>query len=164
MSVFGPKYPYPLKEVVTHGERLCQLLARSESRTAPSRVPGDVWLGGRAQEVELVFEVTLFDWASGRMSMSEACRSLESYLGEVHAGACQHLGLSGVLECCENDVSLTAPSNAEVETVLASPRAPPAPISSSDTWFDPGAVLREVYGIEPGAKNDAAASARGAKR
>ncbi len=61
MSVFGPKYPCPLQHVVTHGERLCELLARSESRGGARGQRGEAWLRGRSQEVEMVFEVTLFD-------------------------------------------------------------------------------------------------------
>jgi hypothetical protein len=164
MTVFGPKYPHHLQELVTHGERLCQLLARCEHRAGASRALGEVWLGGRAQEVELVFEVTLFDWASGRMSRKQACESLEHYLGEVHAGAREHLGLAGDLECCEDEVFLTAPAGSEVETVLApAPRAP-APLSSSDTWFDPGTVLHEMYGVAPGAEGDVATSFRAIRR
>jgi hypothetical protein len=147
MGVFGPKYPALLQEVVTHGERLCVLLARWESHRVPRPPLAEAWLRGRAQEVEVVFEMTLFDWAGERISVAAAAASLERYLGEVHAGAREHLGLDGELECCEDEVLLTTPADHEAETVLGgvTPAARPT-VSSSDTWFDPGGILREVEG------------------
>ncbi len=47
------------------------------------------------------------------MAMTEACSSLENYLGEVHAGAREHLELGDALECCEDEVCLTALSARE---------------------------------------------------
>jgi hypothetical protein len=151
MSVFGPKYPDPMQHAVTHGARLQRLLARAESRGDACGERSEAWLRGRSQEVELLFEVTLFDWASDRMSMAQACATLESYLSEVHAGAREHLGMGAdvALECCEDEAVLTGPGELEVETLPAAKATGPAPSSPSDAWFDPGAVLQELLGASP---------------
>jgi hypothetical protein len=171
MSVFGPKYPYPMQHAVTHGERLCRLLARAESRDDACGDRAEAWLRGRSQEVELLFEVTLFDWASGRMSMAHACATLESYLGEVHAGAREHLGMGAAveLECCEDDVFLTAPSDHEVsdhevQTGRAAKASGAGPSSPSDTWFDPGTVLQELLGARPDRMDEGGDSNQGGGR
>jgi hypothetical protein len=147
MGVFGPKYPRPLQEVVTHAERFCDLLARLE-RGAPRMERALAWLTGRAEEIALVYELGIGDWTARRRSLEHVALSLESYLADLHAEARALFFLQGVLECCEDDVFLTAPLSPDAETRLVEPvrgeEGPP-----HDTWFELGAVVREVYGSEP---------------
>ena len=114
-AIFGLKLPIALQPVVAHGARLCELLEALEHGRKPRRHALARWLTGRAREVELAFEVTLFDWASGRLGVQDAAKSLEQYLTEVHAGAQQALGF-GLLGCCEEDCVPTIPfGDASVE-------------------------------------------------
>jgi hypothetical protein len=142
MGVFGPKYPRALQQVVNHAERFCDLLARLSS-AASRDAQGGAWLTGRSREVEVVLKLGLADWASGQRSMEDAARSISAYLLDLHAGARERFGLKGELECCEEDVFLTAPAGDDAETRVFRPEERRACAVDDDTWFDPSTLLRE---------------------
>jgi hypothetical protein len=143
MTVFGPKYPRPLQEVVSHAERFSELLGRLARPSA--HADARTWLIGRAGEIVLAFELAVSDWERGRRSLEETAQSLDWYLLKLHAAARTHFGLRGELECCEDDLFLTAPAGPDAETRPLLP-ASEEEDAAQDTWFELGTVLREVYG------------------
>ncbi len=141
MRILNPKCPRPFRSVVGHAERFCELIARlplPDSRDERA----DAWLVGRSDEVRLVLELALGDWASGRRSAEDAIRSMTAYLLDLHAGAREALGVSGDFGCCEEDAS-TIVGSYDDETRVLGARQTPLAKSSEDTWFDPSSLLGE---------------------
>ena len=150
MGLFGPKYPQPLQEVVSHAERFCEVIDRLEANTS-RRGAARSWLTGRREEVEVVLELLVGDWARGRRSTQDAAGSMKCYLFELHAGVCALLGLSGQLACCEDDLFLTMRSDLEGgRGPAASPLDSPTE-STADTGPDGCGLLREMEATEPDA-------------
>jgi len=141
MRILSLKCPRPFRSVVGHAERFCELVARlplpanRDERAA-------AWLTGRADEVRLVFELALGDWASGARSAEDVVHSMTAYLLDLHAGAREVFGVSGDFACCDEDVSTIVGSYDDETRALG---AQPSPLaqSSEDTWFDPSSFLGE---------------------
>ncbi len=141
MRILSPKCPRPFRSVVGHAERFCELVARlplpanRDERAA-------AWLTGRADEVRLVFELALGDWASGAHSAKNVVRSMAAYLFDLHAGAREAFGVSGDFACCDEDVSTIVESYDDETRVLGGQPSPLAQ-STEDTWFDPSSLRGE---------------------
>jgi len=144
MGVFGPKYPPPVQGVVSHAERFCELLSHAERFGLCDSVAARVFVYGRQSEIELVLELALADMAAGRVPVESAVASIAAYLEELHESASEALGLDGELDCCCDEVMLTEVSDAG-EALTRIVRRPAATArSTSETWFDPVVILREV--------------------
>jgi hypothetical protein len=154
MGLFGPKYPQPLQQVVSHAERFCDVIDRLEANTSRHEAARS-WLTGRREEVEVVLELLVGEWARGRRSTQDAAGSMKGYLFELHAGACALLGLRGHLACCEDDLFLTIRSDLERGRGPAGSPLASSPESTADTWPDRGGLLREMEATEPNAADAA---------
>ncbi len=140
MRILSPKCPRPFRSVVGHAERFCELVARLPLPASRDERAA-AWLTGRADEVRLVFELALGDWASGAPSAEDATRSMTAYMLDLHAGAREVFVVSGDFACCDEDVS-TIVGSYDDETRVLGPQTPHAE-SSEDTWFDPSSLLGE---------------------
>jgi hypothetical protein len=106
MRTFGPFYPQELQGVVSHAERLAELLAEEESRGGGSDL-ADAWLAGRAGEVERFVEVLVQEWRAGSRTCAAAASILQGYLEALHEGMAAHLHIT-VPDCCVDALAATA--------------------------------------------------------
>jgi hypothetical protein len=110
-GTFGPFYASPLQESVTHAERLVVELSRLEADVFGSRwfdpqnlTDEEVWILGRASEVETVVTDIAREWRAGLLSAVGAATVLDRYLDAVHAGLCAAFAFSQA-PCCAEPVS-----------------------------------------------------------
>jgi hypothetical protein len=87
-----------LRAVMSHAERLADLLGRVEQAAAPFP-PACVWLIGRAAELQCIVHLVASDWQVGRLSAEAAARRLNLYVKELHDGMAMHLDI-GTPVCC----------------------------------------------------------------
>jgi hypothetical protein len=106
MRPFGPFYPQELQGIVSHAERLAELLAEEEARGGGCDL-ADAWLSGRAGEVERFVEVLVAGWRAGARSGDEAADILSGYLEALHEGLALHLHIT-VADCCVDALAPTA--------------------------------------------------------
>lgn len=116
MSVFGPFYPRPLQSSVSHAERLARAVAVALADTPradvlETRSPAEVWLIGRAGEIEALVGDVVADWRAGIASARAASATIDGYLEHLHRGFVVHAG-AGSPPCCR-------PSEATVEGTSA---------------------------------------------
>jgi hypothetical protein len=142
MGVFGPKYPPRLQEVVSHAERFCQEVSRWEEAGQGESAEAQAWLVGRTGEIELVLALALSDWNEKRVSIEESGQSMSTYLLELHAASSIVFGIEGELDCCCDEAFLTEVVSGETVTRLVARGR--VELSTHDTWFEPGVVLREL--------------------
>ena len=130
MSPFGPFYPPRLQRTVNHAERLAALLARAEHEPEGGGRPTNLWLVGRAGEVERFVEEVLCDWRSGRCAERVAARAVEEYVAFLHEGLAIHLGESAPSCCAPPAQTQVAPEDTVDRLLMsleAGPRAGPRP-------------------------------------
>lgn len=150
--MFGPFYPAPLQEVVTHAERLAELLRSGRLVSAPIDDWAAAWMSGRDEEIERFVELTLARRAPGRLDDAAAAAILAGYLASLHEGMARRLALYRP-PCCRDAAEATAPParadaitrELPAGTTPADPRSPTARsiedllANLADSCTDPGA-------------------------
>jgi hypothetical protein len=90
MSVFGPQYPPELQRAVDGAEQLAQMFTLPEGGDRLS----ETWAIGRATEIERFVEAVAEDWRAGHISELAAANSINAYIGGLHGGLCERMGLA----------------------------------------------------------------------
>ncbi len=111
MTMFGPFYPSRLQVAVNHAERVAELLSALEAGAPQADEWAWAWLTGRASEVERLVEHVATAWRRGEVCEPDAAAAVDRYLGVLHQGMLQHLGLSSPA-CCVGSLCPTVPSAA----------------------------------------------------
>jgi hypothetical protein len=139
MRMFGPFYPGRLQAAVNHAERVAELLSALEAGAPQADEWAWAWVTGRASEIERLVEHLATAWRRGEVAEPEAAAALDRYLGILHEGMRQHLGLPSPA-CCVGSAAATAPSTgsgaATPEQHMARPHGGgttvPGPLSIED--------------------------------
>jgi CheY-like chemotaxis protein len=113
-SPFGPFYPMPLQAAVTHAERLTNAVsdALDAILDSPAFDPNEpteaeVWLVGRAEELELFVMEVVRDWRRGALRIEDAAEVLDRYIESIHRGLFENLGTERAPCCGAVDVTAT---------------------------------------------------------
>jgi hypothetical protein len=153
MTPFGPYYPLGLDAVMRHAERLTELLALRE-RGLSHGDPGWPWLIGRAAELRCVASVLGAEWHKGRLSADVAAVELAQYVGHLHQGLAEQLGIRKPACCYIGWLAQLVVASVLPAMVGACARGAvdgsfdvPAPIEASASSF-PGSAVRGEFGRE----------------
>jgi hypothetical protein len=116
MSTFGPFYPARLQESINHAERLVDMLSVHQECAHD----GEIWLNGRADEIQCFVLAVAEDWRAGRVGEQAAKRSIDDYLEDLHLSIALYFG-QDVPSCCRAVAARTAlPARAEARTLVLS--------------------------------------------
>ncbi len=126
MSTFGPFYSRILQRAINHAERLADELARAldDVLVASSFDPwtpsaAEVWLIGRAEEVEAVVADVVLDRQTGRLTDEEAAAEIQHYVDHLIAGLARHVRTRSPLHYCglrDRDDRVTRLAGHDAET------------------------------------------------
>ena len=89
MSVFGLQYPQDLQRAVDEAERLAQMFSLPEMDHGLV----ETWAIGRSTEIERFVEAVVEDWRAGRVNEVAAVGAIDAYVGGLHGGLCERMGL-----------------------------------------------------------------------
>jgi hypothetical protein len=138
--------PAALASALAHATRFARSLRARDEHAAPEE-PAALWLEGRAEEVALVADEVLADWAAGRVSTVDAREAIEGYLADLHAALEPWYGRWFAPSCCGPAIQ------ARESGLHARPKAPSRPGSPTlvDTEPDGVPASRVVPRIRLGA-------------
>ncbi len=105
MTRFAGNHPRYLQDAVDHASRLIDTLAVLEPSS--QRRSAELWLVGRAEEIDCVVRSVLVDWRTGRLDNSNAARSIQAYVALLHRGLATHFGELAP-SCCMHSLVVTA--------------------------------------------------------
>ncbi len=144
-SVFRAKYPASLHRVITHAERLHDVLRRLENGSPPPHRA----LVGRASELRVLLRATVDDWQEGRRGEADARDAIARHVDDLHRTAAKAIGTGRRLECCrvEDPTPLAAITTASVSLPpSAVHELPGAGPTEQRCWGDSSEVLARFHG------------------